>query len=180
MHPPAQDGLFHLYHGPGKGKTTAAIGAVTRAAGHGMDCRVVQFFKSDPDRHAGEVEAMRSFETVSVERYPTAHIAEGRELTDEEVGRLEDGLADAEAALGDGRDVDLVVLDEVTALWSLEVVGADRLVGLLEGAAPGTEVLCTGREAPNELVDAVHYCSYLGDVKHPFRAGVDGRPGIEW
>jgi cob(I)alamin adenosyltransferase len=173
-----RDGLFHLYHGPGKGKTTAALGAVARAAGHEMDCRVFQFFKGDPDRHAGEVAAMRSFDTVSVDRYPTAHVREGRELTDEERDRLEGGLADAEAALGGGTDV--VVLDEVTALWSLEVVEADRLVGLLEGAAPGTEVLCTGREAPNELVDAVHYCSYVGDVKHPFRAGVDGRPGIEW
>lgn len=179
MDTPPRDGLFHLYHGPGKGKTTAAIGAVTRAAGHGMDCRVFQFFKGDPDRHAGEVEAMRSFDTVSVERYPTAHVREGRELTGEERDRLEAGLADAEAALGDG-ETDVVVLDEVTALWSLEVIEADRLVEALEGAAPEVEVLCTGREAPNELVDAVHYCSYVGDVKHPFRAGVDGRPGIEW
>jgi cob(I)alamin adenosyltransferase len=172
-----RDGLFHLYYGPGKGKTTAAVGATVRAAGHGNDVRLLQFAKGGVDRVAGEVESLRALDGVAVDRYPTDHV--GGTVSEEDAATLREGLADAAGALDD-RGVDAVVLDEVTAPWSLDVVPADRLVDLLDDARPDVEVICTGRAAPPALVDRVHYCSYVAEVKHPYRTGVEGRPGIEW
>jgi cob(I)alamin adenosyltransferase len=179
MSSPEREGLFHLYYGPGKGKTTAAIGAVTRAAGHDLPVRVLQFFKGGDDRYAAEVRAMRSFDSVELDRYPTSHVRSADELTDEEAATLRRGLADAETVLAEGA-AELVVLDEVTLLWAFDAVPADRLVGLLKAAADGVEVVCTGRSAPNELVETVHYCSYVGAVKHPYRDGLEARPGVEY
>ena len=174
-----REGLFHLYHGPGKGKTTAAIGAAVRAAGHGWPVHVLQFFKGGDDRYAAEATAMRSVDGITLERYPTSHVRDAEELTESEATTLREGLADAERLLAAG-EAGMVVLDEVTLLWAFDAVPADRLVGLLEAAAPGVEVVCTGRTAPNELVEAVHYCSYVGDVKHPYRDGIEARPGVEY
>jgi cob(I)alamin adenosyltransferase len=42
------------------------------------------------------------------------------------------------------------------------------------------EVILTGRSAPDELVEAVHYCSYVGAVKHPYRDGIEARSGVEY
>ncbi len=174
-----REGLFHLYHGPGKGKTTAAIGAAARAAGHGWPVHVLQFFKGGDDRYAAEAKTMQSIDAITLERYPTSHVRDGEELTEAEAATLQEGLADAETVLGAGK-ARMVVLDEVTLLWAFDAVPADRLVGLLESTAPGVEVVCTGRTAPNELVDAAHYCSYVGNVKHPYRDGTEARPGVEY
>ena len=39
------NGLIHLYHGDGKGKTTAAMGLAVRALGCGRRVVIVQFLK---------------------------------------------------------------------------------------------------------------------------------------
>src|SRR5438874_6078930 len=56
-------GLLMLNTGDGKGKTTAAIGVMVRAAGRGMNCCMIQFMKSKTDRY-GEHE---SFEKLGIE-----------------------------------------------------------------------------------------------------------------
>src|SRR5688500_1545563 len=56
-------GLLMLPTGDGKGKTTAAIGTMVRAAGRGLKCCLVQFMKSKTDRY-GEHE---SFEKLGIE-----------------------------------------------------------------------------------------------------------------
>ena len=44
-----EKGLLIVYTGAGKGKTTAALGMVLRAIGHGMKVAVVQFIKGAID-----------------------------------------------------------------------------------------------------------------------------------
>ena len=43
--PTERRGLVLVYTGPGKGKTTAALGMVFRALGHGLKVAVVQYIK---------------------------------------------------------------------------------------------------------------------------------------
>ncbi|HCA58747.1 MAG TPA: cob(I)yrinic acid a,c-diamide adenosyltransferase, partial [Blastocatellia bacterium] len=50
-------GLLMVNTGDGKGKTTAAIGVLVRAAGRGMRCCMIQFMKSKNDRY-GEHESL--------------------------------------------------------------------------------------------------------------------------
>src|SRR4030095_15557075 len=50
-------GLLMVNTGDGKGKTTAALGVLVRAAGRGMRCCLIQFMKSKTDRY-GEHESL--------------------------------------------------------------------------------------------------------------------------
>jgi cob(I)alamin adenosyltransferase len=49
-------GLLMVHTGNGKGKTTAALGLMMRAAGRGLKCCMIQFMKSRNDRY-GEHES---------------------------------------------------------------------------------------------------------------------------
>ncbi len=51
-------GLVFVYTGNGKGKTTAAMGQVLRAVGHGLKVMVIQFMKG---KKYGEVIAAEKF-----------------------------------------------------------------------------------------------------------------------
>jgi cob(I)alamin adenosyltransferase len=176
-----RDGVIHLYYGPGKGKTTAAIGAALRASGRGLSVSILQFMKGHDEWGApyGEIEALRERPGVGVRQFPAGHVRSGEELSPEERTTLEDGLEEAERAIAD-EDADLVVLDELTLLETFDVVETPRLVDLLGARHSSVEVVVTGRDAGAGLVDAASYATYMAEVKHPYRQGVEATPGIEY
>ncbi|NLB43561.1 MAG: cob(I)yrinic acid a,c-diamide adenosyltransferase, partial [Clostridiaceae bacterium] len=55
--------MIHLYCGEGKGKTTAAMGLITRALGHGCRVVLVQFLKSG---NSGELNILRALPGITV------------------------------------------------------------------------------------------------------------------
>ena len=57
--------LMHLYHGDGKGKTTAALGLALRAAGAGYRVVLAQFFKTMP---SSELKSLAQIPQVTVIR----------------------------------------------------------------------------------------------------------------
>ncbi len=176
-----RDGLVHLYYGPGKGKSTAAMGLAVRAAGHGLSVSVLQFMKGAEEMYDqyGEVKRFRETAGIDVEQFPAGHAPTIEDLTTDERERLEDALEQAAAAGAEGA-VDLLVLDEILTLYDLEIADADRLVDIIHAAEETVELVFTGRDAPAALVDAAEYVTYMGDIKHPFRRGVGPRAGIEY
>ncbi len=175
------DGLTHLYHGPGKGKTTAAVGLCTRALGHGQTVTVLQFMKGADEMadQYGEVQLLDSLEDAAVEQFPAGHAQSADDLSDAERERLERGLDVATETLADGQH-DVVVLDELLTLHSIGFLDEQRVDTVLQSKADAVELVVTGREAPAAVIDAADYVSYIGAVKHPFRRGVGARPGIEY
>ena len=61
-----EKGYVQIYTGNGKGKTTAALGLITRAVGHNFKIFLCQFLKG---RDYGELHTLQKFETVTYERY---------------------------------------------------------------------------------------------------------------
>ena len=70
--------MIHIYHGDGKGKTTAATGLAVRASGAGLRVLFAQFFK---DGSSSEIRALGSLPRVTVSR-PSIHYGMFRRMTE--------------------------------------------------------------------------------------------------
>ncbi len=182
-------GLVQVYTGPGKGKTTAAVGLAVRAAGHGLRTCLIQFLK-------------RGWE--SGERAALAKLAPGVELhvfgaaewgdptqaapdtpwwalppSDEDRAQAREAFEFAQRTVASG-EWDLVVLDEVFAAVRHGLVSAQDVVELIAGKPPRVELILTGRDAPPEVIAAADLVTEMRAVKHPFEQGVQARKGIEY
>jgi len=103
-------GLIIVNTGPGKGKTTAAMGTALRAVGQGMRVLMLQFLKGS--WHYGELDAVKVFgDKFVMKQMGRGFVKVGAEKPDpEDVRMVEEAWAEAEAAIQSG-EWDLVVLD---------------------------------------------------------------------
>ncbi|MDI6871337.1 MAG: cob(I)yrinic acid a,c-diamide adenosyltransferase [Bacillota bacterium] len=172
----SEDGLAIVYTGPGKGKTTAALGLALRVIGHGGRVFLVQFLKG---RATGELRAaalLPGFDVVQVGRPAFVELARPSEA-DRALARK--GLERAAEALRSGA-YRLVILDEVNVAAAHGLVGVDEVVNLLAQRPAGVDVVLTGREAPEEFVAAADLVTVMQEIKHPYRNGRSARAGIEY
>ncbi len=171
-----REGYVQLYTGDGKGKTTAALGLVLRALGHGLRVAFLQFMKADPTW--GEIVTLRRL-GVPVEQCGLDHWVIKGEATEEDLAVAAAGLARARE-LVDGGEYDLVVLDELVTAVFFELVSLDDVLALVREKPASVELVLTGRRAPEELVAAADLVTEMVARKHYYDAGVAAREGIEY
>lgn len=170
-----------MYYGDGKGKTSAAMGLIMRAAGHGMKVMVFQFLKCSG---SGEVGILRTLPGVdyidnTVDSPFLFNLTEEQkeyfaELYAEEFGRLCERIMSGA--------YDLVVLDEVIDAFNLGLVPEEMLYDLLEKKPGGTELVITGHEYEKPLTGLLErsdYVTHFVKEKHPYDHGEPCRIGIE-
>lgn len=169
--------MIHLYHGDGKGKTTAACGLALRASGHGLRVLFAQFFK---DGSSGEVAALSANPNVSA-RHPYVHYGRFKTLTAAQradVGECyRQFLRDL---IGDAQKYDLIVLDEIVSAYGYNVIDRRELADFLRAQGPLREIVLTGRSPAPELLALADYVTEMRKQKHPFDRGVIAREGIEY
>jgi cob(I)alamin adenosyltransferase len=137
-------GLVIVNTGNGKGKTTAALGMLTRAWGRGMRVCMLQFIK-EQNANFGEERAARK---MDVEIHPlgggftwmSENIAQDRALA-------QDGWAICRAKIESG-DYDIVILDELTYCFTYGWLDLDEVLDVLRRRPPLQHVIITGRDAP--------------------------------
>ncbi|KUJ72850.1 cob(I)yrinic acid a,c-diamide adenosyltransferase [Thiomicrospira sp. WB1] len=169
-------GLLLVLTGHGKGKSTSAFGSVARALGHGLNVGVCQFIKARTD--TGE-EAFFS-------QHPHCewHVL-GDGFTWDTQDRQADidtskrGWAVAERMLSDP-GYDLVVLDELTYLLSLNYLDADRVLDALSQRPRDQHAIVTGRSAIAPLRALADTVSEIKEVKHAFHAGIQAQMGLDY
>ncbi|MET9863715.1 cob(I)yrinic acid a,c-diamide adenosyltransferase [Streptomyces smyrnaeus] len=179
--------LVAVHTGVGKGKSTAAFGLALRAWNQGWPIGVFQFVKSAKWK-VGEERALKvlgdSGEGGSVIWHK---MGEGWSWIQRNV---QDGEMSSEAAAREGweqvkRDLAaetyrLLVLDEFAYPMHWGWVDVEEVVAVLRDR-PGTQhVVITGRNAPQQLIDAADLVTEMSKVKHPMDAGQKGQKGIEW
>lgn len=173
--------MIHLYTGDGKGKTTAAIGQLVRMTGYGEEVLFCQFMKG---RDCGEVNCLRKLSNVTVLRsnrdfgfYRSMTEKDKQELTDLHNAFLKELLTAAEE-----KRVALMVLDEITYPVTYGLIDLELLKQLLALAkrTDRPELVLTGRNAPDFLLQAADYVTEMKAVKHPFEKGISARKGIEF
>lgn len=172
-----EKGLLMVHTGPGKGKSTAALGLMMRAAGHGFRVGFVQFIKG----------TWATGEQVALERFDDLidHHVMGEGFTWETQDKARDILAagrawdQARTMMVDQR-YRLIVLDEMNIALRYGYLDIDEVVATLVSRRPDLHVLVTGRNANPLLMDAADLVTEFQSVKHPFNAGIKAQAGIEF
>lgn len=174
-----KQGLVHIYCGDGKGKTSAAVGLAVRAAGRGMKVLVVRFLKTED---SGEVEVLRSIPCITVTPCDRTFGFVFR-MTEEQKqeaalyyqSRFETAVT--EAVQG---QYDLLILDEILASCNYGMVKEQSVTEFLKNRPEKLEVVLTGRDPSDALMELADYVSEICMRKHPYQKGIQARKGIEF
>jgi cob(I)alamin adenosyltransferase len=167
---------MHVYTGTGKGKSSAAFGLSLRAWGHGLRVCVLQFIKST--EYSGEFKAVSSMDGIDIEQFGTGRFFGKKGPSEEDMALAHQGLERAREALGGGYD--LVILDELNVAIGMGLLELEEAMEVVKGRREGVEVVVTGRNAPQPLIDMADYVTEFVARKHPFDRGVHARKGVEF
>jgi cob(I)alamin adenosyltransferase len=172
-----EKGLVQVFTGNGKGKTTAALGTILRASGHGLRIFIVFFMKGD--YHYGEYRTLSKLPNVDTASFGFRTLTDPANVKPEEIEQAELALAAARKAVLSG-NYDLVVLDEVNVALGFNLIKLDEVVKLIRDKPPAVELILTGRYADDKLIELADLVTEMVKVKHPFDKGIKARKGIEY
>ncbi|MBK0124022.1 cob(I)yrinic acid a,c-diamide adenosyltransferase [Pantoea sp. S61] len=168
-------GILMVFTGNGKGKTTAAFGTALRACGHGKNVAAVQFIKGEwpngernlLEQHGVEFQVMATGFTWDTQNRETDTTA------------CQQVWQQAKRMLAD-EHVDLVILDEITYMVSMDYLDLDELVRVLGQRPVQQSVIITGRGCHRTLLEMADTVTEMRPVKHAFDAGIQAQQGIDW
>lgn len=168
-------GILMVFTGNGKGKTTAAFGTALRACGHGKKVAAVQFIKGEwangernlLEQHGVEFQVMATGFTWETQSRET------------DTAACQQVWQHARRMLADDR-LDLVILDEITYMVSMDYLDLDELVGALQQRPQHMSVIITGRGCHRTLQEMADTVTEMRPVKHAFDAGIQAQQGIDW
>lgn len=177
-------GLVIVYTGDGKGKTTAALGCVFRALGHGWKVLVLQFFKGDWPIVWGELEAAASHPNLEIRQLGRGFvkIMGDKKPFEEHLAAAREAVASAAKKIESG-EYDLVVLDEINyAVDYLDVrlVELADVLKIIQKKPPHVHLILTGRNAKPEIIEAADLVTEMKEIKHPFQKGIQAQEGIDF
>ncbi len=185
MPPASRRGLVILYTGNGKGKTTASLGIVLRALGHGWRVLVIQFFKGDWPVVFGEVEMGRrlspQFEVLQLGKGFVKHMGDNKPF-DEHLAAAKEALRIAKERITSGA-YDVIVLDEL--VYAIDYAGVrlvtlEEVFELLDARPPSLHLVLTGRNAPQALIDRADLVTEMREIKHPWQRKIPAQEGIDY
>lgn len=174
-----EKGLIIVHTGPGKGKSSSGFGMIMRCIANGMPSAVVQFIKG----------AWQTGERTLIEEHfgdLCQFYAMGEGFTWETQDKARDiaaaraGWEKAKEMILDERNT-MVLLDEINIALRYEYLDLDEVLEfLVEQKPPMTHVVLTGRNAKEELIEIADLVTEMGQIKHPFRAGIKAQKGVEF
>jgi cob(I)alamin adenosyltransferase len=172
-------GLIIVNTGPGKGKTTAAMGTALRAVGNGMKVLMLQFLKGS--WHYGELDAVQAFgDRFVMKQMGRGFVKVGGAETDpEDIRMVEEAWAEAAQAIRSGL-WDLVVLDEINYAISYHMLDPEKVADVLRTKPEMVHVILTGRNAHPTIIDLADTVTEMRQVKHAYEKGVMAQRGIEY
>ena len=172
-------GLIIVNTGPGKGKTTAAMGTALRAIGQGLRVLMLQFLKGS--WHYGELDAVQAFgDKFVLKQMGRGFVKVGAEKPEpEDVRMVEEAWTEAEKAIQSG-EWDLVVLDEINYAISYGMLDPAKVVERLRKKPELVHVILTGRNAHPTIIEIADTVTEMRQVKHAYEKGVMAQRGIEY
>lgn len=174
-----ENGLIIVNTGNGKGKTTAALGIGLRAVGHGMKVLMLQFIKGA--WHTGEIDAVKRLEPY----FRIVQLGQGFVKTKKgdqtgeviENARVSWDYAKKEILSG---LYDVIILDEINNMIDYGLLNIEDVVSVLKERPRKLNVVVTGRNAHDKIIDLADLVTEMREIKHPFKKGVRAQKGIEF
>ena len=175
----SRQGLVLINTGPGKGKTTAAMGTALRAVGNGLRVLMLQFLKGS--WHYGELDAVEAFGGNFVMKQMGRGFVKigGAETDPEDIKMVEAAWDEARAAILSG-EWDMVILDEINYAIGYGMLDPAKVVGTLKHRPEMVHVILTGRNAHPSLVEIADTVTEMREVKHAYQKGILAQRGIEY
>ena len=170
-------GMLHVYTGTGKGKTSAALGLALRAAGHGAKVVMICFMKGDATY--GEAQAFHFLPNFTIKQMGRDSFVNFRNPDTIDVKMAQEAWEEGKRILLT-RETDVLILDEINLAMAKNLIDTKEVVAFLHEQRKNTEVVCTGREAPLELIDEADLVTDMQEVKHYFtEKNITIRDGID-
>jgi cob(I)alamin adenosyltransferase len=162
--------------GDGKGKSSSAFGVMIRSVARGWKVAVVQAIKSG-QWNVGEEKIGRQ---LGVDWWT---IGEGFTWESDDLTRDEATAREAwrhAKALIEAGEHQLVILDEITYPMTWGWISTDEVVETIRSRPETVNVVATGRDAPQALIDVADTVTEMRMVKHAYQQGISAKKGIEY
>ena len=171
-----EKGYIHVYTGPGKGKTTAALGLGLRAAGAGLKVYMIQFMKG---RRYSELDAAENIPDFTIVQYGRDEFVNKENPAQVDIDLAKEGFAHAQEIIKSEK-YDVVILDEINVALDFNLITLEDILKLIEEKPEKLELVLTGRYAHPELSKIADLVTEMLEIKHPYQSGVTARKGIDY
>ena len=155
---------LQVYTGNGKGKTTAAFGLALRAAGRGMSVFIGQFMKQS---EYGELYGAGMLgKNIVLEQFGAPECIPWRKEPDQrDIDLAQQGLRRAREVL-ESAEYQIVILDEIQVAVYFGLIEEADFMSLVDARPDHVELVCTGRYAPEWLIERADLVSEIREIKH--------------
>jgi cob(I)alamin adenosyltransferase len=193
----AKKGLVICYVGDGKGKTSAAMGLVSRASGAGLNVFILQFVKArklEPGekRQTGEwplsseIEFFNEVKTGKMGEIQTDQVGAGfvgilgdKKSQDQHIREAVKGLEMARSLLA-SKKWQVLVLDEIISAVELNLLSEQDIIELIALKPDDVHLVLTGH---NKFPKIFKHCDLVTEmkmVKHPYYENILAQRGIDY
>ncbi|EKD78972.1 MAG: ATP:corrinoid adenosyltransferase [uncultured bacterium] len=155
----------HVYTGTGKGKTSAALGDLLQAAGHGHRVLMIQFLNGDKNR--GEMKAFQRLgDHITILQFGRTDTPALGELQAIDAYLANQALQYAREAMRSRRQrPDVLILDEITTAVDQQLVRLEDVVDMIDNRHQQVDVIMTGRIAHPALLNLADRVTILYSAK---------------
>lgn len=180
MPQPHDRGLIIVYTGKGKGKTTAALGIVLRAVGHGMNVGMIQFIKGE--WYYGELTSSKrlepEFELIAAGKGFVGIIDDDHQIQDHQKAAKQ-AVALAKEKLA-SEEYDVLILDEINYAVKLKLITEQDIFDIMSAKPEKTSIVLTGNYATEGVIEKADLVTEMREIKHPYQSGIKAKKGIDF
>ena len=175
-----EKGIIIVYTGKGKGKTTAALGIVLRAVGHGYKVGMIQFIKGE--WYYGELTSSKrlepEFELIAAGRGFVGIIDDDHPIEDHQKA-AKDAIEVAKQKIASG-NYDIMILDEINYAAKLNLISQQDILDIIAAKPEKTSLVLTGNYVPEAIMAAADLVTEMREIKHPYQKGIKAKKGIDF
>jgi len=165
-----------VYTGPGKGKTTAAIGLGVRATGAGKKVHMIQFMKG---RRYSEIDTIEKISNFTIVQFGRDEFVDKQNPEKIDIDLAQKGFNYAKKVIMEN-NFDMIILDEINVAVDFNLINLKDMIKLVNNKPKELELILTGRYANTKIVQIADLVSEILEIKHPYQIGVLARKGIDF